>query len=374
MTRTGGNGISYAVLGSDDKTIFLSGTRTPGANWEKEAPRPWLDKMDIETGTRARVFDDPANEFDNVAAALDDDYSKFIVSRESPTMVPDSYLYDAKGTTPVKLTNNVDFAPEVTQAIRKRLWATRPDGVKFEIDVTLPADYKEGTKLPGLIWFYPTEVASQQAYDQGRQSTNINRFPSVGARSAEIWVTQGYVVIQPQNIPVFGGATVNDHYIDELRDGLASTIETVVNAGYLDRNRVGLWGHSYGAFSTVNAMVNTKWFKAGIAGDGMYNRSLTPYGFQNERRDFWEAQDTYLKMSPFFKAPDLSGALLMYHQLEDQNEGTDPISSVRMFHALMGQGKQAALFMYPYEDHGPATKETGPRSVGAGSSPGSTSM
>jgi dipeptidyl aminopeptidase/acylaminoacyl peptidase len=135
-------------------------------------------------------------------------------------------------------------------------------------------------------------------------------------------------------------------------------INSVVEAGYLDRDRIGLWGHSYGAFSTVNAMVNTKWFKAGIAGDGMYNRSLTPFGFQNERRDFWEAQDVYLRMSPFFKADQLSGALLMYHQLEDQNVGTAPISSIRMQHALQGLNKTSALYLYPYEDHGPATRET----------------
>jgi dipeptidyl aminopeptidase/acylaminoacyl peptidase len=349
----------FVAIGSDNKTVYLSGNKTPGANWEKEGPVSWVDKLDIETGNRSRVFEGAPGTAETVVAALDDDYSKVVVSRETPTEVPNSYLVDVKAGTRTKLTNNVDLMPEVTQAIRKRLWATRPDGFRFEVDVTLPKDYKEGTKLPGIIWFYPTEVSTQESYDTARQATNINRYPVVGPRSAEIWTTQGYVVIQPQAIPVFGPqGSMNDHYVEELRDGLYATIETVVNAGYLDRDRVGLWGHSYGAFSTVNAMVHTKWFKAGIAGDGMYNRSLTPYGFQNERRDFWTAQETYLKMSPFFYANQLSGALLMYHQVEDQNEGTDPISSIRMFHALLGQGKTAALFMYPYEDHGPATKET----------------
>jgi len=360
-TKRGPNGGAVVALASDNATVFLSGNRSAGANWETEGPRAWVDKVNIETGARVRLFNAQANEFDTFVAPLDDDYSKFIVARESPTMVSDSYLMTAGSplSAATKLTNNVDYAPEVTHDIRKRLWATRPDGFKFEVDVTLPADYKEGTKLPGLIWFYPTEVSSQQAYDQGREGTNVERFPAVGARSPEIWTTQGYVVIQPQAIPVFGPqGTMNDHYVDELRDGLYATIQVVKDAGYLDANRVGLWGHSYGAFSTVNAMVHTTWFKAGIAGDGMYNRSLTPYGFQNERRDFWQAQDVYEQMSPFFYAPQLSGALLMYHSLEDQNEGTDPISSIRMFHALLGQGKTAALFMYPYEDHGPATRES----------------
>jgi dipeptidyl aminopeptidase/acylaminoacyl peptidase len=167
------------------------------------------------------------------------------------------------------------------------------------------------------------------------------------------------VVIQPVDIPIVGPqGRMNDNYVTDLRIDLDAVIDAVDKAGYLDRNRLGLGGHSYGAFSTMNAMVHTPYFKAGIAGDGMYNRTLTPYSFQTERRDFWEAQDTYVDMSPFFKADKLTGAILMYHSLEDQNVGTDPISSIRMMQALQGQGKTAALFMYPYEDHGPATRES----------------
>jgi len=151
---------------------------------------------------------------------------------------------------------------------------------------------------------------------------------------------------------------MNDNYVTDLVSNLSAVLDELDKEGYIDRSRVGIGGHSYGAFSTVNAMVNTPFFKAGIAGDGMYNRSLTPNGFQNERRDFWEGQKTYLDMSPFFKADKLSGALLMYHSIEDQNVGTDPISSIRMMQALQGQGKTAALYMYPYEDHGPATRES----------------
>lgn len=183
----------------------------------------------------------------------------------------------------------MDFAPEVTQAQRKRLLVERPrDNYKFYIDVTLPKDYREGTRLPGIIWFYPTEFATQQEYDQRRRTTNINQFPNVAARSPEIWVTQGYVVIQPVDIPIVGPTgRMNDHYVDELREDLDLVIDAVDKAGYLDRDSLGIGGHSYGAFSTMNAMTHTPYFKAGIAGDGMYNRTLTPYNFQNERRTFW---------------------------------------------------------------------------------------
>jgi dipeptidyl aminopeptidase/acylaminoacyl peptidase len=359
QTKRGPNGAPVVRVASDNKSVFLEGTKY-FPDWTKQPPKNFVDRVDFETGTKTRIFEGKGDVTEDVVAALDDDYSKVIVSKQSPSMVPDSYLRDTKSGSETKLTKNVDFAPEVSQAIRKRLLVERPrDGYKFYIDVTLPKDYREGTRLPGIIWFYPTEFSTQQEYDQRRRTTNINAFANVAARSPEIWVTQGYVVIQPVDIPIVGpNGRMNDHYTDELREDLDLTIDAVDKAGYLDRDRLGIGGHSYGAFSTVNAMTLTPYFKAGIAGDGMYNRTLTPFNFQNERRTFWEAKDTYLDMSPFLRADRLSGALLMYHSLEDQNVGTDPISSIRMMQALQGQGKQASLFMYPYEDHGPATRES----------------
>ena len=151
---------------------------------------------------------------------------------------------------------------------------------------------------------------------------------------------------------------MNNNYENDLRNNLAAVIDEIDRRGLVDRTRIGIGGHSYGAFSTVNAMVHTPFFKAGIAGDGNYNRTLTPLAFQNERRDLWEAKDTYLQMSPLLYANNLTGALLLYHGLGDQNVGTDPINSPRLFQALNGLGKPASMYLYPFEDHGPATKET----------------
>jgi len=151
---------------------------------------------------------------------------------------------------------------------------------------------------------------------------------------------------------------MNDSYVSDLRMNLLAVIDELEKQGYVDRSRMGIGGHSYGAFATANAMVHTPFFKAGIAGDGMYNRTLTPTGFQSERRDLWSGQRTYLEMSPMLYAERLQGSLLLYHMMEDQNVGTDPISSIRMMQALRAQGKVASLFMYPYEDHGPLTAET----------------
>ena len=209
--------------------------------------------------------------------------------------------------------------------------------------------------MPGIIWFYPREFTTATDYERSRYGVNINRYPLLpSARpsiSTKLFVAHGYAHIEP-DIPIYGDTgRMNDNYTRDLKENLDAVLDAVVDSGFVDRDRMGIGGHSYGAFSTVNAMTLMPNFKAGLAGDGMYNRSLTPFGFQSERRNFYQAQDTYLDMSPFLRADKLSGALLLYHSFEDQNSGTSIISTQRLFAALQGLGKTASMYLYPYEDH-----------------------
>jgi dipeptidyl aminopeptidase/acylaminoacyl peptidase len=347
---------NVAMTSDDGRFAYLSGTKY-FPNWQENAPRGFVDRVEIATGDKTRIFESGGDVFEEAQVALDDDFNTFIITRESATMVPDYYLRTAGGAV-TKLTSNTDFAPEVTQAQRRRLQVTRPDGYKLWVDITLPRDWREGTRMPALFWFYPREYTSQSEYDRTKRTENANQFPRVAPRSIETMVTQGYAVVQP-DLPIIGeSGRMNDNYVPDLRNTLSAVIDELDRQGYIDRQRLGLGGHSYGAFSTVNAMVNTPFFKAGIAGDGNYNRTLTPNGFQSERRDLWAGRETYLSMSPFLYADRLTGALLMYHSIEDQNVGTDPIHSIKLMHVLQGLGKTASLYMYPYEDHGPQIRET----------------
>ena len=357
MTTRGPNGASVVQMSSDKAAVYLSGTKYfPDPT--KDAPRTFVDRLDVRTGNKTRIFESDGQTWESVSEVLDDDFTRVIVSRESPTMVPDFYLRDMKSGTLKKLTNNVDYSPELTKAIRKIIPVERVDGYKFFVNITLPPDYVQGTRLPAMFWFYPREFTDQVSYDRTRRTLNKTRFPSVSTRDMDILTKLGYAVVEP-DAPIVGeNGRMNDNYVSDLRNNLTAVIDTLVSQGYIDRNRIGIGGHSYGAFSTVNAMVHTPYFKAGIAGDGNYLRPLTPNGFQSERRDLWEARETYLEMSPLLFADKLNGALLMYHGMADQNVGTAPINSERLYHALMGLGKTASLYMYPYEDHGPATRET----------------
>ncbi len=357
MTKSGSNGAPVVQMTSDKAAVYLSGTKY-FPDPAKDAPRNFVDRLEVKTGNKSRIFESDGQIWETVTEVLDDDFSRVIVSRESPTAVPDFYFRDMKAGTVKKLTSNIDYSPELTKAIRKIIPVERVDGYKFFVNITLPPDYVQGTKLPAMFWFYPREFTDQTSYDRTRRTLNKTRFPSVSTRDMDILTKLGYAVVEP-DAPIVGeNGRMNDNYVSDLRNNLTAVIDTLVSQGYVDRNRIGIGGHSYGAFSTVNAMVHTPYFKAGIAGDGNYLRPLTPNGFQSERRDLWTARETYLEMSPLLYADKLNGALLMYHGMADQNVGTAPINSERLYHALMGLGKTASLYMYPYEDHGPATRET----------------
>jgi dipeptidyl aminopeptidase/acylaminoacyl peptidase len=357
ILKRGSRGVEVAMVSSDGQGVYLDGTQYY-RDYAQNAPRAFVDKYDIKTGNKTRVFEGAKDAVETVAAPLDDDFTKVIVNRESPTQVGDSYLRDTKTGNLAKLTNNKDYTPEFTNAIRKRITVTRADGYHFIVRLTLPPDYKAGTRLPAMFWFYPYEYTSQAEYDRTLRTENVNRFPVAGPRTIEYLITQGYAVAN-FDPPIVGEAgRMNDNYVSDLQNDLYAVIDELDRQGYIDRSRLGIGGHSYGAFSTMNALAHTPFFKAGIAGDGMYNRTLTPTGFQSERRDLWSGQKTYLEMSPMLYADKVQGAVLMYHSMEDQNVGTDPISSIRMMQALRANGKTASLYMYPYEDHGPATKES----------------
>jgi dipeptidyl aminopeptidase/acylaminoacyl peptidase len=354
--RGGGGGSGPVLLSSDGSSVFYEGTlydKDP----EQNGPRAFLDKVVIKTGEKSRVFETSnSNVSERITTIVDPDAKRFIISSESPTQ-PTQY-FSVVDANRKQLTNNEDIAPDLSSAPRQRFTVSRADGFTFWVKVTLPPGYQQGTRLPAIFWFYPSEFATQDAYDEPNRNYNKNAFPNFGTRSMQFFVRLGYAVVEPDSPIVGPQGEMNNNYENDLRNDLSAVIDELDRRAIIDRQRLAIGGHSYGAFSTVNAMVHTPFFKAGIAGDGNYNRTFTPLGFQNERRDLWEAPNVYLGMSPFLEANHLTGALLMYHGMGDQNVGTDPDNSIRLFHALNGLGKTAALYMYPLEDHGPASKET----------------
>ncbi len=336
-------------------TLLLRGTQT-WTDADKNPPRPFLDSYDFASNKTARIWQSKVEAYETLDGILDTTGVRLLIDHQSPTEPSNNFLIDGKGRE--QITWNQDLAPDLTKAKRYRLQATRADGFKFWVKVTVPEWQVEGVKLPAFFWFYPSEFESQDAYDRQARVANRNLFPAQGGSPKTLLLRRGWAFVEP-DCPIIGQrGRMNDFYVSDLVNNLSATIDMLEMKGLCDRTKLALGGHSYGGFSTANAMVHTPFFKAGIAGAGNYNRTLTPMAFQTESRSIFEAKDTYLAMSAILKAEHMSGAFLMYAGMDDQNVGTDPINSVRMYSVLESIGKPAALYMYPYEDHGQIARET----------------
>jgi len=351
MTRSAPNGVNYTVVSSDGARVFLE-----GAGYAEDfKPTPFIDALAIGDKSKERVFEGSKDSYDNPMVVLDDDLERIIVSRESATEYPQSYLY-SNGTFE-QLTENVNPFPELADVQRENFTFERRDGVTIHGRLSMPVGYVEGTKVPAVFWTYPSEYNSVEDYERSKlRGLNLNRHPRMSFRSnSEVWLTQGYALVVP-DIPIIGDP-YNDKFVQHLVDGMYASIRKIDAMGKIDIDKLGHGGHSYGAFTTGNILARSPFFKAGIAGDGAYNRSLTPTGFQSERRDIWEAPHIYIEVSPFFVADQIDTPMLMYHGMDDNNTGTWPIQSDRMIQALTSLGKTAVLYKYPYESHAPRAIE-----------------
>lgn len=352
MRRATGNGVSHA-LGTSE-AVFLA-----GAGYREDLrPRPFVDRVLLDGSGIDRVFESSAEMHERPLLALDDTAGRMIVERQSTSSFPDSWLWSADTGFVESLTANQDPFPSITAARRIDFSFTRRDGLEINARISMPVGWTEGERVPAIFWTYPREHDSERDYRRATvRGRNNNAFTHLSyLRWSDIWLSQGYALVYP-DVPIIGDP-YNDQFIQDLSDTLYAAIRKVDQMGWVDIDRIGHGGHSYGAFATANLLANTPYFKAGIAGDGAYNRTLTPMGFQSERRYIWSAEDTYLEMSPFFRADHIDTPLLMYHGGDDNNTGTYPIQSRRMIQALQGLGKTAVLYEYPYESHGPSAIES----------------
>jgi dipeptidyl aminopeptidase/acylaminoacyl peptidase len=344
-------GDGTVVVEVTDGSIHVAGD---GASPDGE--RPFVDRMALADGATHRVFEgDPGTHTAFVEFVLTDDHENLLVRRESPTEPPNYYVWSNAG--PRQVTDFADPHPQLTGIEKRILKYKRRDGVQLSGTLYLPPGYTEGRRLPLVVWAYPIEFNDKDTAGQIRAAPN--RFTRLSGTSPLMFLTQGYAVLDDAAMPVVGHPeTMNDTFIRQIIDAASAAVDAAVAAGVADPQRVGLAGHSYGAFMTANLLAHSGLFQAGIARSGAYNRTLTPFGFQSERRTLWEAPQTYVKVSPLFSADKIRAPLLLIHGEVDANSGTYPMQSQRMFQALQGSGATARLVLLPHESHGYVARES----------------
>lgn len=337
----------HSVIQTGD-TILLSGT---GAS--PSGDQPFVDQFNLASGKAVRLFQSK-NGYESIVALLDDAGTRLLTRRESPTDPPNYYVHE--GPAVKALTKFANPMPQAT-GIRKQLVTyKRSDGVPLSFTLYLPANYKPGTKLPTVMWAYPYEFSDTDTAGQvtGHEA---QAFPELNYH--QLVTLAGYALLDNAAMPIVGSPdTVNNTYIEQIQMDAQAAIDKAVEMGIADRDRIGVFGHSYGAFMTANLVAHTNLFHAAVAESGAYNRSLTPFGFQSERRTFWEAPDVYTKMSPFWFADKIKTPILLVHGEADDNTGTFPIQSERLYAAIRGNGGIVRLVMLPDEAHGYRGEET----------------
>ncbi len=310
------------VIMQDGEWIFLSGQ---GAS--PEGDRPFLRKLNLETLKIGELFRSDKDEYETFVSFADDKQLNFLTRQETQTIPPNLFLNygcppnaKCERVQPKQITNFTDPTPQLRGIKKQLVKYKRADGVDLSFTLYLPPDYKEGTKLPTVLWAYPLEYTNADV--AGQVSGSTNRFTSIGGYSHLFFLLQGYAVLDETTIPIVGDPlTVNDTFIKQLVDSAQAAVDKAVEMGVTDPERVGVGGHSYGAFMTANILAHSDIFRAGIARSGAYNRTLTPFGFQSERRTFWEAKELYQTVSPFFFADKIKEPLLMIHGEADNNTG-----------------------------------------------------
>lgn len=343
------------VVRQKGDSIYLSGT---GAS--ADGDRPFLDCLDTKTLKSQRLFRSDKTALERFLAFTGEDGQTFLTWHESPTDPPNVFVrtlgkpVDAPegeatvASTSVALTHLPDPAPEV-RAIKKRLVKyKRADGLDLSFTLYTPPGYKEGTRVPTILYAYPLDYADASVAGQvtGSQSTFTR------LRNYKLLLLAGYAIIDNAAFPIVGDPKkAYDTYLDQLVADAKAAVDEAVRLGVADPDRIGVTGHSHGALMTVNLVGHSDLFRAGVATSGSYNKTLTAFGFQNERRSVWEAPEVYLKVSPFFVANKLKTPLCIVHGAEDANPGTTPLQATMLYEAVRGNGGTVRLVMLPHEPH-----------------------
>jgi dipeptidyl aminopeptidase/acylaminoacyl peptidase len=344
------------VLDLQDGNLFLMG---PG--YSDEGVFPFIDQYKIQDQSIKRLYQaNDTKKLERLVSAIEMKKGVVLVRLESPNEFPNYYIRNIKSDQLMQITFFENPFEAIQNVHKEIITYKRSDSVELSATLYLPVGYDSSKKekYPMLMWAYPVEYKDKSSAGQLTSSPNEFTYPWYG--SPIFWVNRGYVVLDDAAFPIIGEgeAEPNDSFRKQLVDNAKAAIDAVDELGYIDRNRVAVGGHSYGAFMTANLLSHSNLFAAGIARSGAYNRTLTPFGFQSEERNYWEAPEVYYNMSPFMHTDKMKTPLLLIHGEADNNSGTYPMQSERYFNALKGLGATVRLVMLPKESHGYSAKES----------------
>ncbi|BDU78387.1 prolyl oligopeptidase family serine peptidase [Mesoterricola sediminis] len=345
----------HTVVRQEGNAIFLSGTGS-----SPDGDRPFLDRLDLGTLKTERLFRSAKDALERFLAFPGPDAGTFLTWHQSAKDAPNAHVRTLGARTGAPageavfasttraLTHIPDPSPAVRQIEKRLVKYKRADGLDLSFTLFTPPGYKEGTRVPTILYAYPQDFADPSKAGQvtGSQASFTR------LRDYRLLLLAGYAIIDNASFPIIGDPRkAYDTYLEQLVADAKAAVDEAVRLGVADPDRIGVTGHSHGALMTANLLAHSSLFRAGVATSGSYNKTLTPFGFQNERRSVWEAPEVYRQVSTFFFADRIKSPLLIVHGADDANPGTTPLQAVKLFEAIRGNGGVTRLVMLPFEPH-----------------------
>ncbi|MBC7372092.1 MAG: S9 family peptidase [Bdellovibrionaceae bacterium] len=357
----------YAVIRQNQNSIYLSGRGS-----SPEGGRPFLDQLDLTTLKTSRLFRSAKSEYESFISFTNDKEVSFLTWHQTPEEVPNAFIrtLGKNATAPAgeavfeststALTHIPDPTPQVREIKKRLIKYKRADGIELSFTLYTPPGYKEGTRIPTILYAYPLDYADPSKAGQVTGS----QFTFTQLRDYRLLLMAGYAIIDRAAFPIVGDPKkAYDTYTEQLVADAKAAVDEAIRLGVADPERIGITGHSHGALMTVNLLAHSDLFRAGVATSGSYNKTLTPFGFQSERRSVWEAPEVYRKVSPFFFADKLKTPLLIVHGGDDANPGTTPIQANFLYDAVRGNGGTVRLVMLPHEPHWYTARESNEQEI-----------
>lgn len=269
-----------------------------------------------------------------------------VYEAESSTAPADLWLVDvrSKSTIPRQLTHlNPQWEGRDFGSVKKLEWKTK-SGTTLNGVLLLPPTTSTSRKVPLVAWVYGGHFPSKAINSFAFGWTETGFEPGV-------LIAHGYAVLLP-DIPI--AATGNA--CDQISDDVLPALDAAVATGYVDGQRLGVIGHSFGGYSTNCLITRTSRFKAAVSLSGlsdMVSLTLSKSAFGTGQAKLgatlWENRERYIENSPVFHLDKVTTPLLLAHGEKDDN--APPQQSDEMYRGLRALNKEVVLLKVKNGEH-----------------------
>ncbi len=333
-------------LDPEEKGIDLEKPQyfTAYGEWNKKGGIALVKKK--KPGAKLLLWDDA-----NFSIQKAKDTDVFLYTKQTYKDYPDFYVTDSTLQNGQKLTHaNPQQSDFLWSSGSMLVDYESQNGDRLQASLFLPADYEKGQSYPTIVYIYE------------KLSQSLNRYfmPSARGFNKSVYSSLGYAVLMPDIV-----YEINDPGISAV-NCVIPAVQAAVETGVVDKDRIGIHGHSWGGYQTAFLITQTDLFKAAVAGApltnmiSMYSSIYWNSGSANQpifessqgrfKGNYLENLDAYARNSPVYHAKNVTTPLIILHN--DKDGAVDWNQGIEYFNTLRQLKKPVVMLQYKGENHG----------------------